>query len=65
MHHEEAGLLRREVEIRQRLSDCARLARRCGPGPEIQRLERDYSKQLNHTLRELDAVRLLRPFPVE
>jgi len=64
LHHEETQLLRRQDEIRQRLGDCSQLIRHSGPSLELQRLQTDYESQLTASARELDTVRLLRPFPV-
>jgi len=64
LHHTESRLLGRQNEIRQRLEDCSQLICRDGPSQELERLRTDYESQLAASVRELDAVRLLRPFPV-
>jgi len=64
LDQEESRLLGRQNEIRQRLEDCWQTIRRCGSSQELQGLRTDYESQLSASQRELDTVRLLRPFPV-
>jgi uncharacterized protein (TIGR02646 family) len=65
LQHKELCLLERQNEIRRRLEDCSQLLRRQGPSEALQRLRTDYESRLTASQKELDTVRLLRPFPVE
>ncbi len=64
LQHEELRLLTRAKDLRERLEDCAQQIQRDGPSDQLRRLQTDFETQLKTASTELDAVRLLRPFPV-
>jgi hypothetical protein len=65
LHHKELYLLRRQNEIHRGLEVCSQLVRRHGPSHDVKELQTGYESLLTASQKELDTVRLLRPFPVE
>jgi hypothetical protein len=65
LHREESRLSRWETEIRHRLEDCAREVNHRGPSAQLSRIQSGFESALNEILRELEAVRSDRPFPID